>query len=215
MQTQTAKQQTPRESDAETGPCYYRARYYSPSLQRFISEDPIRLKSKTINFYQYAYNNPANLRDPFGLYTLQLGLNLSGVLPIGPVGITYSASVGLAVDSQGHFSWYDSYTPVYLPGLGEGLSGQGGISVAVSNAHTVCGLGGPFLNVSGTGGYTGIAGTADYFTGAGDGPNGVVDGAGGTLGIGGGGSASVMVTATDVHPFGRYSCGEDGKIHAR
>ncbi|PYU53113.1 MAG: hypothetical protein DMG48_02425 [Acidobacteria bacterium] len=205
---------TGRELDA--GNLYfYRARYYNPQLQRFISEDPIRLRSNSINFYQYAYNSPADFRDPFGLYTFQLGLTLNGVLPVGPVGITYSASFGFAIDTDGHIAWYDAYTPAYLPGLGEGLSGSGGVSFGFSNARSVCGLGGPFLNVSGTGGYTGVAGTVDYFTGAGDGPNGVVDGGGFTLGVGGGGSASVMVTTTDVHAFGRYSSGSDGKIHAQ
>ena len=45
---------------------YYRARYYSPQLQRFISEDPIGVFGG-INFYNYVGNDPINLFDPFGL----------------------------------------------------------------------------------------------------------------------------------------------------
>ena len=44
---------------------YYRARYYSPTLQRFISEDPIRFLSG-FNLYTYVGNNPIRFRDPLG-----------------------------------------------------------------------------------------------------------------------------------------------------
>ena len=57
---------TGRELDSETGVYYYRARYYDPSLGRFISEDPIQFDGGT-NFYAYAGNDPLNLIDPTGL----------------------------------------------------------------------------------------------------------------------------------------------------
>ena len=60
-------QYTGRENDG-TGLYYYRARYYSPELQRFISEDPIKFKGG-INFYRYVRNNPLNRIDPLGLLT--------------------------------------------------------------------------------------------------------------------------------------------------
>ena len=66
-------QYTGRENDG-TGLYYYRARYYSPELQRFISEDPIRLEGGDINylyyggvnFYAYVLNNPTGYIDPTG-----------------------------------------------------------------------------------------------------------------------------------------------------
>jgi RHS repeat-associated protein len=58
-------QYTGRENDS-TGLYYYRGRYYSPSLQRFISEDPIGIAGG-INLYAYVNNNPITYRDPFGL----------------------------------------------------------------------------------------------------------------------------------------------------
>jgi RHS repeat-associated protein len=58
-------QYTSREND-QTGLYYYRARYYSPSLQRFISEDPIGV-SGGINLYAYVGNNPVSYSDPYGL----------------------------------------------------------------------------------------------------------------------------------------------------
>ncbi len=60
-----AAKYTGREDDG-TGLYYYRARYYSPVLQRFISEDPIGLEGG-INLYAYVDNNPTNFKDSFGL----------------------------------------------------------------------------------------------------------------------------------------------------
>jgi len=46
---------------------YYRARYYDPQIQRFISEDPIGFMSGDFNFYRYVGNSPVNFGDPSGL----------------------------------------------------------------------------------------------------------------------------------------------------
>lgn len=54
-----------RENDG-TGVYYYRARYYSPALQRFISRDPIGFNGGSTNLYSYVLNSPTNLRDPSG-----------------------------------------------------------------------------------------------------------------------------------------------------
>jgi len=58
-------QYTGREND-NTGLYCYRARYYSPELQGFISEDPIGLVGG-INKFVYTLNNPTNHTDPSGL----------------------------------------------------------------------------------------------------------------------------------------------------
>ena len=58
-------QYTGREND-NTGLYYYRARYYSPELQRFISEDPIGLAGG-INKFLYVNNRPTMGVDPLGL----------------------------------------------------------------------------------------------------------------------------------------------------
>ncbi len=47
---------------------YYRARYYDPTTQRFLSEDPIGFGIGDFNFYRYVGNNPVNFRDPTGLW---------------------------------------------------------------------------------------------------------------------------------------------------
>ena len=59
-------QYTARESDAETGLYYYRARYYDPNTGRFLNEDPLEFGAG-VNFYAYVENNPVNWTDSLGL----------------------------------------------------------------------------------------------------------------------------------------------------
>jgi uncharacterized protein RhaS with RHS repeats len=80
---------------------YYRARYYSPTIKRFISEDPIGL-SGGLNEYAYVYGSPLNGTDPTGrvsIYGCVLGADIAagaaGVVgaptAIGDVAITAGA----------------------------------------------------------------------------------------------------------------------------
>ncbi|MGX7826360.1 RHS repeat-associated core domain-containing protein [Actinokineospora sp. 24-640] len=62
---------TGRQDDG-TGLLQYRQRYYSPALQRFISEDPIGMAGGT-NLYAYVENSPANFVDPTGENPLLIG----------------------------------------------------------------------------------------------------------------------------------------------
>jgi len=72
---------TGRENDP-TGLHYFRARYYSATLKRFISEDPVRSGA---NYYSYLGNRPLIARDPFGLFTVVIRGG-SGNSPIGSSG---------------------------------------------------------------------------------------------------------------------------------
>jgi RHS repeat-associated protein len=64
-------QYTGRENE-DTGLYYYRARYYSPKLKHFISEDPIGLTAGP-NAYAYVQNDPADEIDPYGLEGFPVG----------------------------------------------------------------------------------------------------------------------------------------------
>ena len=58
---------TGREFDEESVLYFYRACYYDARAGRFITEDPIGFGGGDENIYRYAFNNPINLTDPFGL----------------------------------------------------------------------------------------------------------------------------------------------------
>jgi RHS repeat-associated protein len=53
---------------------FYRARYYSPLLGRFINEDPMGFAGSGPNLYAYVFDSPINLVDPFGLSGGQTGV---------------------------------------------------------------------------------------------------------------------------------------------
>ena len=118
-------QHTGRENDG-TGLYYYRARYYSAGLKRFISEDPIDFAGGDVNLYGYVLNDPVNLFDPFGLQSMtdtwvnygtyganwsefnkernippfNLSLTAGGSFHVGMVGL--GAYTGLAIDNAGN-----------------------------------------------------------------------------------------------------------------
>ena len=70
-------QYTGRENDG-TGLYYYRARYYDPRLQRFLSEDPIGFGAGDPNLYAYTFNAPTMHRDPSGRFAVPLILCAAG-----------------------------------------------------------------------------------------------------------------------------------------
>jgi RHS repeat-associated protein len=55
-----------RRLDPETGLYYYRARYYSPAIGRFLQPDPVGYTSDLV-LYSYVGNDPTNKCDPLGL----------------------------------------------------------------------------------------------------------------------------------------------------
>jgi RHS repeat-associated protein len=59
-------QYTGRENEAN-GLYFYRGRYYSAALHRFVSQDPLGFSGSGPNLYAYAGNNPVTFVDPFGL----------------------------------------------------------------------------------------------------------------------------------------------------
>jgi RHS repeat-associated protein len=76
-------QYTGREADSP-GLYYARARYYSPMMAGFISEDPFEFGGGQASFYGYVDGDPIDLKDPMGLmaYVSQNGNQITIWIPI-------------------------------------------------------------------------------------------------------------------------------------
>jgi RHS repeat-associated protein len=75
--TTNSQTYTGREDDG-TGLYYYRARFYAPTLSRFIAEDPQELISDWSNPYRYAVDSPINVIDPTGEVGIFTALGIAG-----------------------------------------------------------------------------------------------------------------------------------------
>jgi RHS repeat-associated protein len=75
--------------DAETGLYYYKRRYYSPVLGRFLSRDPIGYQSGS-DLYEYVWDNPLTRFDP-------LGTNPAIVLVVPILGLTAAEAAAAAM----------------------------------------------------------------------------------------------------------------------
>lgn len=111
--------------DAETGLYYYKARYYSPILGRFLQTDPIGYAGGDFNLYAYVNNDPLNMRDP-------LGLSAQGAKPLYPLQGGVEENVNAPMDPN-RFTWDPRTNPwtnnpnttsgPSNPGSGSGSSG--------------------------------------------------------------------------------------------
>jgi RHS repeat-associated protein len=83
---------TGRENDG-TGVYFHRARYYSPTFQRFIAQDPIDFAGGGPNLYGYVSNQPTDLVDSSG----------ERIMPVPPIEIPINGpgSTGPIDDSPG------------------------------------------------------------------------------------------------------------------
>jgi RHS repeat-associated protein len=124
-------QYTGRENDG-TGLYYYRARYYSPRIGRFISEDPIVSEDRSpweLNAYVYAASNPVNWIDPTGEYSqiaCIVTYTAAGAMAGGSYGATAGGTAGLALAGIGA-----------IPGGG---IGAGGGAIMGGGAGALAGL---------------------------------------------------------------------------
>ena len=69
--------------DKETGTIYLRARYYDPTIGRFITEDSYWGKDNdplSLNLYTYCYSNPINRFDPSGHISQEDAMRISDQL---------------------------------------------------------------------------------------------------------------------------------------
>ena len=91
---------TGRQYDPESQIYWYRARYYSPQIGRFISRDPIGTKGG-INLYGYVGDNSANYLDPKGMQLEIGGGGDAGAPGTGTPGGGGAAAAGTGASGTG------------------------------------------------------------------------------------------------------------------
>lgn len=116
--------------DGETGSYYLRARYYDPSLGRFISSDPFSgfmSDPMSQHDYQYAHGNPVRYTDPTGYYTLGdvlttislIGIGASLWSSVGYVGYQY---LNGSISDEEVYGLYGQWAIGFADGVSGGIS---------------------------------------------------------------------------------------------
>ena len=108
----------------ELGLFYYKARFYSPTMGRFMQTDPIGYNGG-MNPYNYVGSDPINFTDPLGLYPVCRSVDAShwegekwvvtGVTECednGDNGLRYLAALGIAATLKGPHQIEPQYTVI-------------------------------------------------------------------------------------------------------
>jgi RHS repeat-associated protein len=146
----TRYQFTGREYDNAIGLTYYRARWYSSELGRFVSEDPIGFGGGDVNLFGYAKSRPQMFRDPSGLVCYPILNALLGAAAGGVIGAGGGALIGAGVAGAGLAAAGAGLGTLAFPGGGTAAGGVvgGGIGIA-GGAAIGAGVGGAIGAVGG------------------------------------------------------------------
>ena len=146
--------------DEETNLHYNLFRYYDPGLGRYLTTDPIRFESGSLNFYQFANNDPINQSDPEGhlVFLTAVAIVAGAALVGGLIGGAVNAAMadeGQRMDAFAKgFGWgalagaVGAAVPIVGAAAGLGAGAIAGIAVAadaVIGGIEACSEGGSFL----------------------------------------------------------------------
>jgi RHS repeat-associated protein len=131
---------TGRENDG-TGLYFYRERYYNPTLQRFITEDPLEFAAG-VNFYGYVSGNPISIKDPSGLdWKYSQG---SGAIYKDTGGIVVYVGSGYS----GHGNGVNNPDDQFIPNVGP--IPQGTYTIGPQQNHVIVHPDGTIVNLPGS-----------------------------------------------------------------
>ena len=206
-----------KEKDKETGLDYFGGRYMYDKPGRFISPDPVGpvdpwtgkinmevlLNPQRLNAYAYGLNNPYRYTDPLGLWTVSIGVDLSGYL--GAFGGGGGTAVNLGYSEKKGLSF--SLTGTAGGGAVAGVGASLGVSIVKTDASSVNQLLGTFVEGSrGLGPRTTIIGVA----GEGVTGEGVIIGLAGKGGPPQAGGMATTTSAIIQYDQGNLSVGNSG-----
>ncbi len=99
----------------DRGQSYYRARYYHPRLQRFISEDPIGFRGGDLNLFGYVRENPLYYTDPSGECPWCVAAVIGGLTDLAVQLIMNGGQVGC-------IDWWEAFVSGAASGAGVGIA---------------------------------------------------------------------------------------------
>jgi RHS repeat-associated protein len=139
---------TGREWDSEISQYYFRARYYTPSIGRFDSEDPLKFAAQDPNLYRYIGNNPLMSTDPSGT-VYSWGFAAGGAILGGIGGFAGGVGYQSVMALTGHgFDWGGVGVST-MAGVVTGAVAGAATGLIVGGDPSALLIGGSFLTTAG------------------------------------------------------------------
>jgi RHS repeat-associated protein len=142
---------TGKMSDSVTGLYYYGARFYDPTIGRFITQDSYSGKQvdpQSMDRYAYARDNPERFVDPSGHFIAETGAERqmeTDVIAAGDVVLfTSAASTGYSDDRKVSYSASPTVVTIGAVAIsGDVMLGREGVNQYSTETITLAGGGGP------------------------------------------------------------------------